>query len=174
MSTPGDLDTLLAYEEIRQLAVRYAYALDTRDLDTLVNLFVDDVNAGPHGTGHEALRRSFAASLAPLGTTILSVSNHVIDLDGDTAKGSVYCSAEIEQGEYWLRQRILYKDRYRKTEAGWRFVGRNHLLWYSAPLGVDPRTLPAANWPASNIGMGTRPHGFATFTAFEAEHPVAD
>ena len=37
---------LIAHEEIRQLASRYAIALDSRDLDTLVNLFVDDVQVG--------------------------------------------------------------------------------------------------------------------------------
>jgi ketosteroid isomerase-like protein len=165
------VERLLAYEEIRQLAYRYAYALDRRDLDALVALFVEDVRASATESGHAALKASFEASLAPLGTTILSVSNHVIDLAGDTATGAVYCSAEIEQGEHWLRQRICYEDRYRKTDAGWRFVRRNHLLFYSAPMGVDPRTLPLANWPASNVGMGSLPLGFSTFVDFTERHP---
>src|SRR5262249_40565635 len=42
-----DLERLLAYEEIRQLAARYALAVDARDLDALVELFVDDVKAAP-------------------------------------------------------------------------------------------------------------------------------
>lgn len=168
MTERATVERLLAYEEIRQLAYRYAYALDTRNLDDLVALFVDDVRASATESGHAALRASFEASLAPLGTTILSVSNHVIDLDGDEASGVVYCSAEIEQGDDWLRQRILYQDRYRKTPAGWRFVRRNHLLWYSAPMGVDPRTLPLAHWPASNVGMGSLPGDFPTYAAFTA------
>jgi len=156
------LHQLLAYEQIRQLAARYALCLDSRDLDGLAALFVHDVNVGPEVRGREALRRSFEESLRPLGTTILSVSNHVIELadDGERATGSVYCSAEIEQGEHWLRQRILYRDRYRKEDGNWKFVGRQHLLWYSAPLGVDPRTLELANWPASNIGLGSLPGDF--------------
>ncbi len=40
------VERLLAYEEIRQLAARYAVATDARDLDALVALFVDDVQVG--------------------------------------------------------------------------------------------------------------------------------
>ncbi|OAN36875.1 hypothetical protein [Mycolicibacterium iranicum] len=39
------------------LPSRYAMALDARDVDTLVGLFVDDVKAGPEGRGRDALRR---------------------------------------------------------------------------------------------------------------------
>ena len=156
------LHQLLAYEQIRQLAYRYALCVDSRDFDSLVALFVKDVKVGPGISGHEALRSSFEDSLRLLDTTILSVSNHVIELaeDGQSATGSVYCSAEIEQGEHWLRQRILYRDRYFLEHGHWKFVGRQHLLWYSAPLGVDPRTLPLANWPESNIGLGSLPGDF--------------
>ena len=40
------VERLLAYEEIGQLAARYAVATDARDLDALVALFVDDVQVG--------------------------------------------------------------------------------------------------------------------------------
>ena len=42
---------LVAHEEIRQLAARYAIALDARDLDTLVGLFVYDVRVGQRQHG---------------------------------------------------------------------------------------------------------------------------
>ena len=165
MDATTPLGQLLAYEEIRQLAARYALSLDSKDLDGLVDLFIDEVNVDATTRGHEALKAAFHNALASLGTTILSVSNHVIDLatNGTSATGSVYCSAEIEQGEYWLRQRILYRDRYELTTRGWKFSRRQHLLWYSAPMGIDPRTLPAANWPESNIGLGSLPGDFLTF-----------
>ena len=41
-----DLERLLACEEIRQLAYRYALATDSRDIDALVDLFVEDVRVG--------------------------------------------------------------------------------------------------------------------------------
>ena len=37
------IERLEALDEIRQLAAKYAVALDMRDLDALVNLFVEDV-----------------------------------------------------------------------------------------------------------------------------------
>jgi hypothetical protein len=40
------VDELVAHEEIRQLAARYAVHLDGRHLDLLVGLFVSDVQVG--------------------------------------------------------------------------------------------------------------------------------
>ncbi|MGO8701750.1 MAG: nuclear transport factor 2 family protein, partial [Limisphaerales bacterium] len=72
-------------------------ALDARDLDTLVGLFVDDVRVGRDQVGHEALRASFTEQLRDLGVTILFVGNHVIDvLDDDHATGIVSCRGEME------------------------------------------------------------------------------
>ncbi|MEI8051495.1 MAG: nuclear transport factor 2 family protein, partial [Actinomycetes bacterium] len=83
MDTSDTIEALLAYEEIRQLVARYAFSVDTRDLDRLVDLFVDDVDVGTLGTGRAALRTSFSEGLTPLGMTILSVTTHVIDLVDD-------------------------------------------------------------------------------------------
>ena len=52
----NDLDRLIARDEIRQLAYRYALAVDSRDIDTLVDLFVPDVQVGRDASGREALR----------------------------------------------------------------------------------------------------------------------
>src|SRR3984957_7867675 len=42
---------------IQQLPIRYALAVDSRDLDAWVQLFVEDVDCGSHGVGREALKR---------------------------------------------------------------------------------------------------------------------
>jgi len=56
-----DLEKRLARVEaqlaIQQLPVRYAVAIDARDLDAWVNLFIPDVDCGAHGKGREALKR---------------------------------------------------------------------------------------------------------------------
>lgn len=91
------LDRLLAYEEIRQLAYRYARATDARDIDTLVGLFVDDVRVGRDLIGREALGANFTQQLRAIGRSILHVSNHIIDFTSpDHATGLVYCRGEIE------------------------------------------------------------------------------
>jgi ketosteroid isomerase-like protein len=165
------LARLEAHEAIRQLVARYALFVDTRNLTALAELFVPDVVVGRHGTGRAALAESFRTGLAGLGFTILSVATHVIDLVDDShATGEVYCTGEIDRDGVLLRQKILYRDEYRRIDGdGWRFVRRDHLLWYSAPLGQDPRLLPPADWPRGHQGRGTVPEAFATWQQFAEE-----
>jgi ketosteroid isomerase-like protein len=164
----GDaLDRLLAYEAIRQLASRYALALDSRNLDDLVALFVDDVAVAPDSTGRKALRAQFDRSLREVGRTFLLVGTHVIDLvDADHATGSVYCKGEVQDGSRWIHQAILYDDVYERRDGTWLFVRRRHRLWYGAEVGVNPLTLPPANWPEHHHGLGTVPEQWPTWRAF--------
>lgn len=163
-----DLQRLLAYEEIRQLAYRYALATDSRDLDALVSLFVEDVRAGD-GRGRQALREFFDRQLRGVGITILHVTNHVIDLDDEEhARGVVYCRGEIQDGERWLVQAIQYRDLYERRHRRWYFVRRKHLLWYGAELGQNPLHLPPADWPQSHTGRGTLPESWESWQRFWA------
>ena len=171
MSCDERLARLEAYEAIRQLASHYAVFVDTRDLDALAGLFVPDVEVGRHGQGRAALADSFRTGLSGLGFTILSVTTHAIDLvDATHATGEVYCTGEIDRDGVLLRQKILYRDSYQLVDAeGWRFIRREHLLWYSAPLGQDPRHLPPANWPTGHVGRGTVPEVFESWQRFATD-----
>ncbi|MFE3201567.1 nuclear transport factor 2 family protein [Embleya sp. NPDC055664] len=162
-----DVQRLLAYEHIRQLAARYALALDSRDLDALCALFVPDVRVTREESGRAALRASFATQLAPLGVTILNVGTHVIDLlDADHATGHVYCKGEIQEGPRWLHQAILYRDVYERRDGTWYFARRRHDLWYGANVGANPAGLPPANWPERSYGSGTVPGIWETWREF--------
>ncbi len=161
------VDRLVAHEEIRQLASRYALALDSRDLDTLVGLFVADVRVGRDERGRDALRASFEASLRGIGISILNVGTHVIDVVDDThATGHVYCKGEIQDGDRWIHQAILYRDTYERRGDHWYFVRRIHELWYGAEVGVNPLSLPPANWPEHHDGRGTLPECWKTWNEF--------
>jgi ketosteroid isomerase-like protein len=161
------VEELVAYEEIRQLAARYALAVDSRNLDALVALFVDDVQVGRDTFGRDALRASFDQSLRGIGVSILNVGTHVIDLvDEDHATGHVYCKGEIQDGERWIHQAILYRDRYERRHGHWYFVRRIHELWYGAEVGTNPLGLEPANWPEHHDGTGTVPESFATWKDF--------
>jgi ketosteroid isomerase-like protein len=163
------LDRLVAHDEIRQLAARYALAVDSRDLDTLVGLFVDDVQVGRETFGRAALRAEFDRSLREIGISILNVGTHVIDLvDDDRATGSVYCKGEIQDGDRWIHQAILYRDTYERRNERWYFVRRLHRLWYGAEVGVNPLGLPPANWPEHHDGLGTVPECWDTWREFWA------
>jgi ketosteroid isomerase-like protein len=162
-----DVTRLLAYEEIRQLAARYALAIDSRDLDALVALFVDDVRVGRELEGRAALKEDFDSQLRDVGVSILFVGNHVIDIeDEQSAKGSVYCKAEIQVGERWVQQAILYRDRYAKRGGHWYFVRRIHLLWYGKDAQENPLDLGPANWPENHTGRGTLPESWQSWKQF--------
>ena len=158
---------LLAYEEIRQLAYRYALAIDSRDLDTLVALFVPDVRVGREARGREVLRADFDRQLHAVGVTILHVTNHIIELtDEATARGAVYCRGEIELDEQWIHQAILYEDDYARRDDTWLFVRRRHKLWYGVPSTANPRQQPPADWPRNQVGRGTLPEEWETWRDF--------
>jgi ketosteroid isomerase-like protein len=107
MTDADRIDRLESTEAIRQLVARYALATDSRDLDALVALFVDDVQVGENGRGRDALRAFFDRSLRDVGVTILFVGNHVIDFDDDDhARGVVYCRGEIQVDDRWVIQAI--------------------------------------------------------------------
>jgi ketosteroid isomerase-like protein len=161
-----------AYESIRQLAARYAVALDTRDLDTLVGLFVDDVQVGRNSFGRDALRAVWERELRAVGVTILNVGTHVIDfVDDDHATGIVYCHGEIQAGERWIRQAIVYRDTYERRAGSWYFVRRIHELFYGEEAATNPMQLPPANWPEHHDGRGTAPESFPTWPVFWARSP---
>ncbi len=167
---PGEaIARLEAYEAIRQLAARYALAVDRRDLDALVALFVPDVRVGREGTGRDALRASFDRSLRGIGVSVLHVGTQVIDLvDSEHATGTVYCKGEIQDGDRWIHQAIVYDDGYRQVDGTWCFVRRVHRLFYGSEVGVNPLGLPPAEWPAHHDGRGSLPGEWDTWTRFWA------
>lgn len=166
ISRENAVERLVAHEDIRQLAARYALALDSRNLDDLVALFVDDVQVGRE-YGRAALRAQFDSSLRAVERTFLLVGTHVIDvIDDDHAGGSVYCKGEIQAGDRWIHQAILYEDTYERRAGTWLFVRRVHRLWYGADTGVNPLALAPANWPEHHAGMGTVPEHWPSWRAF--------
>jgi uncharacterized protein (TIGR02246 family) len=163
----SDVESLAAYEAIRQLAARYAVAVDSRDLDALVALFVDDVRVGRDQRGREALKQSFDGMLRGIGVSILNIGTHAITLiDADHATGVVYCHAEIEDGDRWIHQAIAYQDTYERRDGHWYFVRRVHELFYGVEATVNPMTLAPADWPKRNHGRGTLPNRWESWQRF--------
>ncbi len=171
------VDRLLAMEEIRQLAYRYAVYTDSRDIDALMELYVPDVRISPSLSGRETLKQLVNDALRRVGVTFLNVGNHVIDFDledPNRATGVVYCRGEIQDGgpesSTWIHQAIQYHDVYERRDGRWYFgANRKHFLVYGAEHGVNPLTLPPANWPESQTGMGTHPQANASWQEFWAD-----
>ena len=161
------IERVIARDEIHQLACRYALAMDSRDIGALVGLFVEDVQVGRDLFGREALRESFEGQLRDVGVTILFVGNRVIDFETEKdAQGHVYCRAEVQDGDRWINQAILYRDRYRRCDGNWYFVRRLHRLWYGVEASFNPLSLPPANWPENQTGSGSLPEEWETWREF--------
>ena len=90
------LEAAASLVEIQQLPVRYAQAIDARDLEALGALWVGDVWMGTaHGAGAEGVRSYFEPVLRKFHRSIHMIVGHRIDLvDEDHARGHVYCRAE--------------------------------------------------------------------------------
>jgi hypothetical protein len=166
-AAPSPVERAVARDEIRQLAYRYALAIDSRDLDLLVSLFVPDVRVGRSVAGREALRAFFAESLSAIGVSILFVGNHLIDFESpERARGVVYCRGQIQDGARWIEQAIQYRDQYERRDGAWLFVRRDHLLWYGVETALRPLDQEPADWPARHVGRGTLPEAFPSWGAF--------
>ena len=114
------LDRLESLAAIQQLAVRYALAVDSRDMDALVGLFVPDVRVSRDEHGRHALKAWYTTTLRGAGTSVHFVANHIVDFDdADHARGIVYCRDEIEipGDERWAVGMIQYWDRYAQSRG---------------------------------------------------------
>ena len=133
--TAARLDRIESSQAIAQLPSRYAMALDARDLDALVALFVDDVDAGAEGRGREALKRWYDGVLRRFYRSIHLICGHQFDfVDADHATGSVYCRAEHEDGDGWFVITMRYDDVYERSNGQWGFVRRREHPWYSVDV----------------------------------------
>ena len=175
MTSLRDIDPvayLVACEEIRQLASRYAIFYGARDTARLADLFVPDIKVTRETSGRVALKESFDGQMGSLGRVILQVNNHLIDVaDADNATGIVSCRGEIEdvQGG-WIIHQIQYHDTYRRVDGTWCFSRRKHLLWYGHTMPNPPSGLPDANWPANQVGKGELPECLESWQRWTSEH----
>src|SRR3954447_13899263 len=119
-------------EEIRALTHRYGLALDTFDLDGIVEGFT------PDGTfyfsafglevceGDESIRSFFAHNQGVMANQIHMFSNHIIDFDSaDNAHGTNYLQQDGYTHDGARIQCLgMNRDRYVRTEDGWRIAHR--------------------------------------------------
>lgn len=138
------VERLEALDEIRQLAAKYAVCLDMRDLDALVNLFVDDVGVPGKQRGRAALRAWYDEQMRHrVSGTMHGVHGHVIDVhDASHASGLVYSRNDLEAEQVWMIEMLAYLDSYERRDNRWFFVRRTPLFWYRCdstdpPVGPD-------------------------------------
>jgi hypothetical protein len=151
-------ERLWSIHEIRQLPYRYAYAIDTRDVDMMTSLWVNTAPPVGHPTlDYHRMNEMFAKFVEKFKghATTLLVGNHLITLDGpDKAHGQVYAHAFVDSPDGFWEQLILYKDVYERHNDEWLFRTRDHLLWWGQIRSSNPMSQPPANWPKSELGAG--------------------
>jgi hypothetical protein len=151
---------------ISQLPSRYAMALDARDLDTLVTLFVGDVEAGEEGRGRIALQRWYDRVLRRFYRSIHLVCGHQFEfVDDDNASGSVYCRAEHEDGDGWYVITMRYDDVYARRDGRWCFVRRREHPWYAVDITERPGP-DFIRWPTDVRLRAAMPQRMPTWRAF--------
>lgn len=127
------LETLLAKEEIRELALLYSRGVDRKDGPLLRTLYTTDAT-DTHGDTFDGNAKDYVdfleRSFPYMPYSGHHVCNHLISVSGDTGHGEVYAIAYhiIPDGNGgWLEDlmSVRYIDNYRKEADGrWRFSKR--------------------------------------------------
>jgi ketosteroid isomerase-like protein len=160
------LDRIESRQAIGELPARYALAVDSRDIDAWLELFVDDVDCGKRGRGREALRTFIDPGVRTFYRSIHYVCGQVIDfIDGDTAEGTVYCRAEHEDGDQWVVMAIIYFDRYVRRGGRWYFERRQEKHFYSTDVLERPAP-PFQQWEKWAERLPELPGSFPSWNSF--------
>ena len=134
-------DITAARVDLRALVDEYALASDTGDLDRFGALFTENgqfIAATPGSDEPMVLQGTEQVKYAPSGNqmyerTFHAVNNHVVEVTGDTASGTTYCTAHhlLRHDDGSLEvivAPILYRDDYERTDEGWK-LRRRELQW---------------------------------------------
>jgi SnoaL-like domain len=161
------LDSIESRLAIGQLPIRYAMAVDGRDLDAWVGLFVPDVRVGRDSSGRDALRAQIDPVLRTFRRSMHQIVGHRVDLDPDDphrASGATYCRAEHEVDDRWIVMAICYFDQYRRVDGQWFFERRKERHWYAVDHLERPQSVDFGSWPG--VPQPALPDAFATWSSF--------
>lgn len=119
-------------DDIIDLAIAYTWALDTKDLDGLRDVFTPDATSMLHGVecdGIDAIIARIGGAILRLDTTQHLVGNHHVVVAGDTATHrcqlhSQHVRAGTAGGDLFVVGG-RYDDRLIRTGAGWRITHRS-------------------------------------------------
>ncbi|CAN1567921.1 NTF2_like domain containing protein [Sphingomonadaceae bacterium] len=180
------IDRLESLDAIRQLPAKYALALDMRDMDAMVSLFVEDVRVGKDASGRLALRAYMDRTLrSPFTGTSHHIGGHIIEFDdADHAHGVVYSKNEhetpVEGGaDEWVIMQMMYVDDYVRRDGSWHFARRLPLYWYATDLNKPPVGDRKMRWPGTEWVEGNFHKLFPSYDEYwarEGDHggPVAE
>jgi hypothetical protein len=151
------LTTLIAKEEIRELAMLYSRGVDRKDIGLLRTLYATDAtdNHGKHFNGNaEDYLRFLEKSFPHMRMSGHFICNHLVSVDGDQGEGEVYALAyhvvpDRSGGYVEDFKAVRYIDRYLKENGRWMFASRvvtfDHESVRPVPTPQGPMPSPAAD-----------------------------
>ena len=161
------IDRIESTLAIQQLPTRYALALDSRDLDAWVRLFVEDVSCGRRGSGREVLRQWIAKNVSSFYRSVHSICGHTIDfVDSENATGTVYCRAEHEDSGKWVVMAIIYFDTYVRRDGAWYFLKRSEEHFFAVDALDRPGPIDFMKWETWKSRPPTLPARFLSWKPF--------
>jgi hypothetical protein len=124
-------DDVLAIERLLHL---YARAIDTRDLDSLREVFAPDAEIHYAVVGGTRLPLAemigwLRGALTQFRVTQHAISSPIIDVDGDRARAECYLSAahvqeRLDGREVYVMLHGIYRDELVRRPEGWRIARR--------------------------------------------------
>jgi hypothetical protein len=129
---------LVAIREIEQLKYRYTRSLDLKQWDEFADTLTADV-AASYGanlifSSRDQVVDFMRSSLGPAIITVHHVHHPEIEVSGDTATGAWYLqdTVLITEHRMLLRGAAFYRDRYVRTEDGWRIAETGYTRSYES------------------------------------------
>ena len=132
------IDQLMRDEwAIRKMAMAYARTCDRGDGAGFAALFTEDAAiAGPgfHVQGYDQLFGNPGALKQMYASTMHTVMNQTVTINGDTAEGETYCIAyhvnrpDAEGKTTRLDWAIRYQDKYVRRDGKWLYTHRQLLV----------------------------------------------
>lgn len=143
----SDADKLLRQladrEQIRELIFRYCFAVDSRDMSVLAELFDDHCSLEIRHPGEQTQRCHGRAAIVEFHRRALNrdftflrhiTSNHVIEVAGDEASCKCYWTSALEFDTGSVSQSGRFFDRLRRVGEAWKITERIDLIEYVAPF----------------------------------------
>jgi hypothetical protein len=117
----ADTRLLLDIEAIRVLRMRYHECNNERRSHEIPDLFTDDASFDFGFMGKAASVEFFRGSSTRTAFIKQMIHNHVVEVDGDRARGACYQDARaVFHGRAFIISG-RYDDEYRRTPKGWKF-----------------------------------------------------
>ena len=117
--------------EIITLTIKYCWALDERDWESLSEVFLSDGYAKYGITEHQgidSILERCKKALTPLDFSHHMVSNHVVEVEGDQAKCKCYFQAQHVRTSAPEGVNFLiagkYEDELIRVNEGWKIASR--------------------------------------------------